>query len=71
MVHPGEPESYTNPGDRSTMRCRVERPCATLRGPRRIALGSDAYGAIHKALTDRLTVLEAQREVAFSTDFPK
>ena len=39
--------------------------------PKRIALGSDAYGAIHKALTDRLSALEAQREVAFSTDFPK
>ena len=38
---------------------------------KRIALGSDAYGAIHKALTDRLAALEAQREVAFSTDFPK
>ena len=39
--------------------------------PKRIALGSDAYGVIHKALTDRLSALEAQREVAFSTDFPK
>ena len=39
--------------------------------PQRIALGSDAYGAIHKALTDRLAALEGQREVAFSTDFPK
>jgi hypothetical protein len=39
--------------------------------PKRIALGSDAYGAIHKALTDRLAALEAQREVAFSTDFRK
>ena len=38
---------------------------------KRIALGSDAYGAIHKALTDRLSALEAQKEVAFSTDFPK
>ena len=39
--------------------------------PRRIALGSDAYGAIHRALSDRLAALEAQSEVAFSTDFPK
>jgi hypothetical protein len=39
--------------------------------PKRIALGSDAYGAIHKALTDRLAVLEAQRDLAFSTDLPK
>jgi len=39
--------------------------------PKRIALGSDAYGAIHKALTDRLAVLEAQKDLAFSTDVPK
>jgi NAD(P)-dependent dehydrogenase (short-subunit alcohol dehydrogenase family) len=39
--------------------------------PKRIALGSDAYGVIHKALTDRLSALEAQREIALSTDFPK
>jgi NAD(P)-dependent dehydrogenase (short-subunit alcohol dehydrogenase family) len=39
--------------------------------PKRIALGSDAYGAIRKALTDRLSALEAQRDVAFFTDFPK
>ena len=39
--------------------------------PKRIALGSDAYGAIHQALTDRLSALEAQRDVAFLTDFPK
>lgn len=39
--------------------------------PTRIALGSDAFGAIQKALTDRRTVLEGQREVAFSIDFPR
>ena len=39
--------------------------------PKRIALGSDAYGVIHKALTDRLSALEAQRKIALSTDFPK
>jgi hypothetical protein len=36
--------------------------------PKRIALGSDAYAAIHKALTDRLALLEAQKELALSTD---
>jgi hypothetical protein len=29
--------------------------------PKRIALGSDVYTIIHKALTERLAVLEAQR----------
>jgi NAD(P)-dependent dehydrogenase (short-subunit alcohol dehydrogenase family) len=38
--------------------------------PRRIALGSDAYGVMHKQLSERLAALEAQKELAFSTDFP-
>jgi len=39
--------------------------------PKRIALGSDAYAIIQKALTERLATLEAQEELALSTDFPK
>ena len=39
--------------------------------PKRIALGSDAYVIIRKALTERLATLEAQKELAFSTDFSK
>jgi NAD(P)-dependent dehydrogenase (short-subunit alcohol dehydrogenase family) len=39
--------------------------------PKRITLGSDAYATIHKALTERLAALEAQKDLAFSTDFPK
>jgi len=38
--------------------------------PRRIALGSDAYTVMHKQLSDRLSGLEAQKELAFSTDAP-
>jgi hypothetical protein len=36
--------------------------------PKRISLGSDAYAAIQKALTDRLAVLEAQKDLALSSD---
>ncbi|NMF07605.1 hypothetical protein ACUH7Y_18430 [Clostridium beijerinckii] len=37
---------------------------------KRIPLSSDAYyDSIHKALSDRLKELEAQKELAFSTDF--
>jgi NAD(P)-dependent dehydrogenase (short-subunit alcohol dehydrogenase family) len=39
--------------------------------PKRIALGSDSYTIIHKALSERLAALEAQKDLAFSTDFPK
>jgi NAD(P)-dependent dehydrogenase (short-subunit alcohol dehydrogenase family) len=37
--------------------------------PRRLTLGSDAYARVHTALQDRLAALEAQKELAFSTDF--
>ncbi|WP_031364503.1 SDR family oxidoreductase [Caballeronia sordidicola] len=36
--------------------------------PKRLALGSDAYYVMHKQLTERLNALEAQKELAFSTD---
>jgi NAD(P)-dependent dehydrogenase (short-subunit alcohol dehydrogenase family) len=36
--------------------------------PRRLALGSDAYEALHSTLTTRLAALEAQQAIAFSTD---
>lgn len=39
--------------------------------PRRLVLGSDSYQAIRQALLGRLEELEKQRELAFSTDFPK
>jgi NAD(P)-dependent dehydrogenase (short-subunit alcohol dehydrogenase family) len=38
--------------------------------PQRIVLGNDAYNAIHKALSERLAALEAQKDLAGSTDFP-
>jgi len=37
--------------------------------PKRIALGSDSYTVMHKQLSERLAALEAQKELAFSTDF--
>jgi NAD(P)-dependent dehydrogenase (short-subunit alcohol dehydrogenase family) len=36
--------------------------------PRRLALGSDAYEALHSALNARLAALEAQKAIALSTD---
>lgn len=38
--------------------------------PKRLALGSDAYTAMQRALSARLAELEAQKDLAFSTDFP-
>jgi NAD(P)-dependent dehydrogenase (short-subunit alcohol dehydrogenase family) len=37
--------------------------------PQRLALGSDAYTTMHRQLSSRLAALEAQQELAFSTDF--
>ena len=59
------------PGDPAQMAKVIISSVDQNPAPKRIALGSDAYGAIQKALTDRLSALEAQRELAFSTDFPK
>jgi len=36
--------------------------------PKRLALGSDAYTLMHKQLSERLAELEAQKDLAFSTD---
>ena len=38
--------------------------------PKRIALGSDAFVAIQKALAGRLASLEVQKDLACSTDLP-
>ncbi len=36
--------------------------------PKRLLLGSDAYRLVHAALTERLAALEAQKDIALSTD---
>jgi len=59
------------PGDPAMMAKVMIESVEQNPAPKRIALGSDAYGMIRKALADRLSALEAQREMAFSTDFPK
>jgi NAD(P)-dependent dehydrogenase (short-subunit alcohol dehydrogenase family) len=38
--------------------------------PKRIVLGTDSFTMIQKALSERLAAVEAQRELAASTDFP-
>ncbi|NWA03855.1 hypothetical protein [Pseudomonas gingeri] len=37
--------------------------------PKRLALGSDSFMVMHKQLSERLAELEAQRGLAFSTDW--
>ncbi|NWB26319.1 SDR family oxidoreductase [Pseudomonas gingeri] len=37
--------------------------------PKRLALGSDSFTVMHKQLSERLAELEAQKDLAFSTDW--
>lgn len=63
--------SHLPPGDAAKMAKIMIDSAEHYPAPKRIALGSDAYGAIQKALTERLASLEAQKDLAFSTDLPK
>jgi hypothetical protein len=47
---------------------RSSRRPTSRRRPLRLALGSDAYGAMHRALSERLAELEGQKDLAASTD---
>lgn len=57
------------PGDPNKMVDAMIEAADAESAPLRLTLGSDAYQAIHKSLTDRLARLEEQKEIAFSTDF--
>jgi NAD(P)-dependent dehydrogenase (short-subunit alcohol dehydrogenase family) len=59
------------PGDPAKMAKAMIDSVDEEPAPKRITLGSDAYTMIHKALTERLATLEAQKALAFSTDLPK
>jgi NAD(P)-dependent dehydrogenase (short-subunit alcohol dehydrogenase family) len=56
-------------GDPQKMAKVIIRRVDEGNGPLRMALGSDAYQSIEEALTSRLATLEAQKELAYSTDF--
>ncbi|MBN3725578.1 SDR family oxidoreductase [Burkholderia sp. Ac-20379] len=56
-------------GDAAKMAEIMIASAAQHPAPRRLALGSDAYTVMHKQLSERLAALEAQKALAFSTDF--
>jgi NAD(P)-dependent dehydrogenase (short-subunit alcohol dehydrogenase family) len=58
------------PGDPGRVAAAVIGSATTVPAPRRLVLGSDAYQAVHGALTGRLSELEAGRALASTTDFP-
>ncbi len=62
-------ESRPSPGDPAKMAAIIIGSVDTTPAPKRIVLGSDSYGIIVKALTERLADIEPQKEIAASTDF--
>jgi NAD(P)-dependent dehydrogenase (short-subunit alcohol dehydrogenase family) len=64
-----ETNAFTPVGDpakiaRAMIACVEEK-----QAPKRLTLGSDAFALVHAALTERLAALEAQKNLALSTDF--
>jgi NAD(P)-dependent dehydrogenase (short-subunit alcohol dehydrogenase family) len=56
------------PGDPRKVATAIIASADQSPAPKRLTLGSDAYELIHAALTERLASLEAQKELAHSTD---
>ncbi|APR78587.1 short chain dehydrogenase [Minicystis rosea] len=56
------------PGDPRKVASAIIASADRTPAPTRLTLGSDAYALVHKALTERLAALEAQKELAHSTD---
>lgn len=57
-------------GDPAKLAAAIYDTTRHPRPPLRLTLGSDSYGAIHAALTERLTALETQKDLAGSVAFP-
>ena len=63
-----ESGAYIPPGDPVKMMQAVIDSVDLAEAPKRLVLGSDAYSAIDEVLTKRLAALEAQKQIALSTD---
>ena len=59
---------FPNSGDPAKMARAIIAAADVEKAPRRLTLGSAAYQRIHTALSTRLAELEAQKDLAFSTD---
>ncbi|WP_275293133.1 SDR family NAD(P)-dependent oxidoreductase [Amycolatopsis sp. La24] len=57
------------PGDPAKIAALLYETTLRPDPPLRLSLGSDTYEAVHNALTERLNVLESQRETAASVAF--
>jgi NAD(P)-dependent dehydrogenase (short-subunit alcohol dehydrogenase family) len=62
--------SRPSPGDPAKMAAAIIGTVNEEPAPRRLVLGSDSWGIVHKALSERLAEVDAQKDVAGATDFP-
>ena len=60
---------FPTPGDPNKMASAMIASVERRPAPKRLSLGSDAYVMISAALKERLAALEAQKAIAYSTDF--
>lgn len=60
--------SFKLKGDASKMAQAIVESTAISPAPKRLTMGSNAYLSIRKALLDRVAALDAQKDIAFSTD---
>ena len=60
--------AFPIPGDPKKMAQAIIHAAGITPAPRRLVMGSGSYERIHQMLTDRLTALEAQKEIADSTE---
>ncbi len=63
-----EANAFPIPGDPRKMAQAIIHAAGLSPAPRRLVMGSGAYARIHQMLTGRLTALEAQKEIADSTE---
>jgi NAD(P)-dependent dehydrogenase (short-subunit alcohol dehydrogenase family) len=64
-----EERSAVPPGDPAKMAAAIIASADRFPAPKRLALGSDAWAAMHQSLSARLAELETQKELAASTDY--
>jgi NAD(P)-dependent dehydrogenase (short-subunit alcohol dehydrogenase family) len=64
----GELPPLPAPGDPAKIAAAIIASADLEAAPKRLTLGSDAYDLATAALRDRLAALEAQRDLAYSTD---
>ena len=65
MVAAGE---FVAPGDPAKIARAIIDSVDRSPAPRRLTFGSDAYAHVRAALVDRLAALDAQKDIALSTD---